>query len=644
MPKPWADRVARLPLAVLAGGLVGACLWASFALGRLGDGGAARPGALLAALLVAVAISGLGGFLAIGLFWRRARQWAGTAPRAEELPGEIAHAGAAFVWEADAAGHLTLLSDGFEGSVGQAPAEAIGRSWTDVLGHALTLSAGRTIAMAIAGRRSFRDVEASLVGPDGQARTLRLIGQPRQEGSILAGFRGVAVDITEVARARARRGFADRHDELTGLLNRVGCMRLLAARLRPGRCPDEQPVLLVIHIDRFRGVNEAFGVAAGDNVIRQVAERIRVCARESDAIGRIGGGEFFLLRPRALPFDPILELTRRLEGSLEEPFSVPEESLRVTCHIGLYEIAPDDRDPEVCLRRAQVAISRGRGRGRLTHLFMDGMDLEARTMRRLEEELRAAIADNRLALAYQPQLALRSGRYVGAEALLRWHHQDHGFISPARFIPVAERTGLVVPLSRWVLRQACVDSRRLGDLLVSVNLSPLDLASPDFVDAVQDTLERTGTDPARLELEITEGVLIEDTEATLDVLLRLKRLGLRIALDDFGTGYAGLGYLQMFPFDKLKIDQSIIRRSGRSRHAGAIVRSVVALAHELGLEACAEGVENEAQLELLRDEGCDLVQGFYAGQPMPAARMQGVVERQTHLVAAAGRTAALLDD
>ncbi|MCB1940369.1 MAG: EAL domain-containing protein, partial [Rhodocyclaceae bacterium] len=183
----------------------------------------------------------------------------------------------------------------------------------------------------------------------------------------------------------------------------------------------------------------------------------------------------------------------------------------------------DDREPEVCLRRAQVAISRGRRDGRSTHLFMDGMDLEARTMRRLEEELREAIAGNRLALAYQPQLALRSGRFVGAEALLRWHHHDHGFISPARFIPVAERTGLVVPLSRWVLRQACQDSRRLGDLCISVNLSPIDLASPDFVDVVQATLAETATDPDRLELEITEGVLIEDTESTLDVLLRLKR-------------------------------------------------------------------------------------------------------------------------
>ena len=634
--RPSVGRLLPLPLGILAGGVAVACLWAGLVSGRLADEGTGPPDVPLVPLLVAVAISGMAGLLALGLLWRRVLRLASAEPGTKDPLDEASHVGAEFSWEADAAGRLTQLSLGFEHSLGLLPAEALGRTWIDVLGHGLSEAGERAIALAMAGRRSFRDVEVSLGGPAGRDRTLRLIGRPRRDRGAFTGFRGIAVDITDAVRARERLGFVDRHDDLTGLPNRTTCMRLLAARLRQGQGSgaDGQPVLLVINIDRVRGVNEAYGATAGDNVIRQVAERIRVCAGEGDVIGRIGGAEFFLLRPAPLPFDPIVELTRRLEASLEEPFSVPEESLRITCHIGLYEMAPGDRDPEVCLRRAQVAISRGHRQGRLTHLFMDGMDLEARTMRRLEEELREAIDENRLALAYQPQLALRSGRYVGAEALLRWHHQDHGFISPARFIPVAERTGLVVPLGRWVLRRACIDSRRLGGLCIAVNLSPTDLASPDFVDAVEDTLERTGADPARLEFEITEGVLIEDTETTLDVLLRLKRLGLRIALDDFGTGYAGLGYLQMFPFDKLKIDQSIIRRSGRSRHAGAIVRSVVALAHELGLLACAEGVESRGQLELLRDEGCDLVQGFYAGQPMTATEIEGVVERQKALPAA----------
>ncbi len=630
--RAWADHIVLLPLAILAAGVALACLLPGWPAGE----GAGQPGASLESRLVAIAISGMGGLLALGFFWHRARQMTPAGPGVGALPEEASHAGVEFLWEADEAGRLTLLSDGFERSLGLLPAEALGRTWIDVLGPALGERGERAIALAMAGRRSFREVEVGLAGAGEEGRTLRLIGRPRWNGNVFGGFRGVAIDITDAVKARDRLGFVDRHDDLTGLPNRSACLRLLAARLRQGDGAEGRPVLLVIAIDRVRGVNEAYGATAGDSVIRQVAERIRVCAREGDVIGRIGGAEFCLLRPAALPFDPILELTQRLESALEEPFSVPEESLRITCHIGVYEIAPGDRDPDICVRRAEVAISRGRRHGRTTHLFMDGMDLEARTMRRLEEELRAAIEENRLALAYQPQLALRSGRYVGAEALLRWHHQDHGFISPARFIPVAERTGLVVPLGRWVLRQACIDSRRLGDLRISVNLSPTDLASLDFVDVVRDTLERTGTDPGRLELEITEGVLIEDTETTLDVLLQLKRLGLGIALDDFGTGYAGLGYLQMFPFDKLKIDQSIIRRSGRSRHAGAIVRSVVALAHELGLLACAEGVESQGQLELLRDEGCDLVQGFYAGQPMMVRQMQGVVERQRALAAAAG--------
>jgi diguanylate cyclase (GGDEF)-like protein len=410
-------------------------------------------------------------------------------------------------------------------------------------------------------------------------------------------------------------------------------MRELASFLGQGRQPGERPVLLVIDIDRFRSINEAFGAAAGDMVIQQVAERIRVCAQDGDILGRLSADEFVLLRPRALPFDCLSELTSRLERTLDDRFSVTDETLKVSCRIGIYEVTAEDRDLETCLKRAQLAVGRARQDGRRTRVFMDGMDLEAEAMRRLEEELRHAIDNNRLDLVYQPQLDLKSGRYVGAEALMRWHHREHGFVSPARFIPLAERTGLVVELGRWALRRACLDSQGLSDFRIAVNISPIDLAAPDCVECVEKLLADTTVDPGRLELEITEGVLIEDTEGALDVLLRLKRLGLRVALDDFGTGYAGLGYLQIFPFDKLKIDQSFIRRIARSRHAASIVRSVVSLAHELDLVVCAEGVETKDQLQLLMAEGCDVVQGFFSGQPMPARQLRQLVQRQSNLVA-----------
>lgn len=641
-------RVLLLALGIVVAGVAAAAVWlvAAPPLLSFGAGPVTAPGAGSDATghvlerLVAIALSAASGLAAVVVMARHMQREIGRSGSADALFEDVAHAGAAFIWEADSGGRLSSLSDGFERCSGRPRSAALGRRWDDVPGIDLAEPARRALGMAIAAARAFRDVEASLTAPDGEIGHVRLIGRPvfGTDGRV-EGYRGAGIDISDVVATRERLAFVDRHDQLTGLLNRFGSIRALASFLGRARPADERPTLLVVDIDRFRGINEAFGAAAGDTVIQQVAERIRVCARDGDILGRLSADEFMLLRPRALPFDCLVDLTSRLERTLEDRFSVADETLKVSCHIGVYEIADDDRDLEICLRRAQLAVSRARQDGRLTRLFMDGMDMEAQAMRRLEEELRHAIDNNRLALVYQPQLDLKSGRYVGAEALMRWHHREHGFVSPARFIPLAERTGLVVELSRWALRQACLDSRRLGQFRIAVNLSPIDLAAPDCVEFVETLLRETDVDPGRLELEITEGVLIEDTEGTLDVLLRLKRLGLRIALDDFGTGYAGLGYLQIFPFDKLKIDQSFIRRIARSRHAASIVRSVVSLAHELDLVVCAEGVETRDQLKLLLAEGCDVVQGFFSGQPMPAKQLQQLIERQSSLTvetAAAG--------
>ena len=635
-------RLLMLPLGLVVAGVAAAAVWLAIA-SSLPLFGTGPTELFLSRLdapedmlrwLVAIVLCGASGFAAVVVMARHMQREIGQSACADALLDDVAHAGAAFVWQADAGGRLTSLSDGFERCSGQPRSAAIGQRWDEVPGVELAEPARRTVGMSIAAARAFRDIEAGLIAPDGEIRHIRLIGRPVFDAADrVRGYRGAGIDISDMVATRERLAFVDRHDQLTGLLNRFGAMRALASFLARGRPAAERPFLLVVDIDRFRSVNEAFGAAAGDMVIQQVAERIRVCARDGDILGRLSADEFMVLRPRALPFDCLGDLTARLERTLEDRFSVADETLKVSCHIGIYEIADDDCDLETCLRRAQLAVGRARQDGRLTRLFMDGMDMEAEAMRRLEEELRHAIDNNRLALVYQPQLDLKSGRYIGAEALMRWHHREHGFVSPARFIPLAERTGLVVQLSRWALRQACLDSRRLSGFRIAVNLSPIDLAAPDCVEFLENLLRDTHVEPGRLELEITEGVLIEDTEGALDVLLRLKRLGLRIALDDFGTGYAGLGYLQIFPFDKLKIDQSFIRRIARSRHAESIVRSVVALAHELDLVVCAEGVETKDQLKLLLAEGCDVVQGFFSGQPMPAKQLEQLIERQSSLVA-----------
>lgn len=590
------------------------------------------PSSAVSTWLLAIGVCVLAGVAAVAATARRCRRELGLVADVDALFEDVAHAGADFIWQADREGRLATVSKGFERLSGWPREAAIGCFLGELPGVSIADHMQRSMSMAVARGRPFRDIEIVLAAASGDICHLRLIGRPFLDGAgNLAGYRGAGIDISDVVETRERLEFVDRHDPLTGFLNRMGSIQAVAAVLQASREPSDPPVVLVVDIDRFRGINEAFGAASGDAVVQQVAERVRVCARDGDLLGRLSADEFLLLRPRGLPNDPLSALTTRLEQTLDERFSVAEETLKVACHMGVYEITREDREPETCIRRAQLAVTQARRDRRSTRLFMDGMDLEALTVRRLEEELRQAIAEGGLALNYQPQLDLRTGRYCGAEALIRWHHRAHGFVSPTRFIPLAERTGMVVELSRWTLRRACLDSKRLGAFQISVNLSPIDLLAPDCVEHMEMLLAETGMDPARLELEITEGVLIEDTDTTLDVLLRLKRLGLKIALDDFGTGYAGLGYLQIFPFDKLKIDQSFIRRIVRSRHAASIVRSVVALAHDLDLVVCAEGVETKDQLQLLIAEGCDLVQGYFAGQPMTPKRLRDLVGRQMAL-------------
>ena len=628
----------RLPFGLVAAGGLGAFLWLFLAAPSLGlmprlpaGLGWPLPDAVSASL-VALGLCVLAGAAAVVVMARRYRRELGLVADVDALFQDVAHAGADFIWQADREGRLETISDGFEQLSGWPREVAVGCFWAELPGVTIAEQLQRAMSMAVARGRPFRDIEISVAVAAGGTCHLRLIGRPFFDGERrLVGYRGAGIDISDVVATRERLAFVDRHDPLTGLLNRCGSLRAVAAVLQASRDSSDPPVLLVVDIDRFRGINEAFGAASGDAVVQQVAERIRVCARDGDLLGRLSGDEFLLLRPQGLPSDPLGALTSRLVQTLDERFSVTDETLKVACHIGVYEITPDDREPETCIRRAQLAVSQARRDRRSPRLFMDGMDLEALSVRRLEEELRLAIADGGLALNYQPQLDLRTGRYGGAEALIRWRHREHGLIAPARFIPLAERTGMVVELSRWALRRACLDSKRLAGFQIAVNLSPIDLLAPDCVEHMESLLTETDMDPGRLELEITEGVLIEDTDTTLDVLLRLRRLGLKIALDDFGTGYAGLGYLQIFPFDKLKIDQSFIRRIVRSRHAASIVRSVVALAHDLDLVVCAEGVETKNQLQLLIAEGCDLVQGYFAGQPMSVKRLRELVGRQTAL-------------
>ncbi|MCB9943852.1 MAG: EAL domain-containing protein [Geminicoccaceae bacterium] len=552
---------------------------------------------------------------------------------AEELFTDLAKAATDWIWESDSSLHLTSISEGFGRCTGYDQGIFIGEVLNECASIGMDEELRRSIAIAVASQRSFREVNCRFDGPEGETHYFKISGRPffDADGRI-KGYRGGGVDISDLVAAKDRVRFLDRHDPLTGLPNRMALREELDRVLKHAHVTKTEPVLIAIDIARFGTINDAFGAAAGDHVLRQFAERLHVCLLPDDMLFRQGNDEFLVLRPTPSKFEMLEELLEKIASTLGEAFEVEDQRVRIGSHVGVYVVDPDEREVEICIRRAQIALRHGKSVGERTTVYSEGMDVEAEISRRLEEDLRISIRSDGLVLNYQPQLSLKEGRIVGAEALVRWHHRDHGFVSPARFIPLAERTGLITDLSRWALRQACHDALQWNGLHVAVNLSPIDVRHDDFIDWIGETVGQSGMPPARIELEITESVLIEDTETGLDKLRALKAMGFRIALDDFGTGYAGMGYLQMFPFDKLKIDQSFIKRMTRSKHAMAIVRSVIKLGHELDLVVCAEGVEHEEQLQALLVGGADVIQGYYTGLPMAASRVRALAEKHNREV------------
>ncbi|MCF4126015.1 putative bifunctional diguanylate cyclase/phosphodiesterase [Methylobacterium sp. SyP6R] len=438
------------------------------------------------------------------------------------------------------------------------------------------------------------------------------------------------VDVTEQRRAEQRIAHMAHHDALTGLPNRV----LFHERLAEAAASGTGLGLLCLDLDHFKLVNDTLGHPAGDALLREVAERLRACLGPDGLVARLGGDEFAILSPARR--DVLLALADRIVAALGRPFALDGQDVTIGASIGIALAPEHGDDPDGLLRKADTALYAAKADGRRTRrLFEPAMDAALQNRRALERDLRAAIAAEALEVHYQPLVDARSLAATGCEALLRWRHPERGFVSPGAFIPVAEETGLIAPLGEWVLRQACREAAGWpAGIRVAVNLSPAQFRTPDLVGTVARALAESGLDPSRLELEITEQVMLEETTANLAVLHRLRALGVRIAIDDFGTGYASLSYLQAFPFDKIKIDRSFTAALGREATAMAIVQAVIGLGASLGITTLAEGVETEAQLAILRGCGCGEVQGFLFGRPVPAAEIR-------RLVAASARPAGM---
>ena len=414
--------------------------------------------------------------------------------------------------------------------------------------------------------------------------------------------------------------FQETHvDKLTGFHTRVAMIEKIAEAvtsvLRSGK-----PVFMVdIDIDRFKQINEAIGYQQGDQLIRAFGERLKAQFPREVQIGRMGSGEFVILIPDELMTDSVEDMVETLLADMMLPYQLTHNPQSVNLSAGIVALPKDGQDPIVLLRRSNLALQRARASGIGTwSVFHPEMSRVADYRHWIESELPLAMRRGDFDLHYQPQLDLASGRIVGYEALLRWRHPERGMIPPAEFIPVAEESGMILPIGEWVLNRGCHDALSLpDDTYVAINLSAMQFMAGDLVDIVRSALSHAGLAPHRLELEITETAMTRDREKAAKILKALGEMGVSIAIDDFGTGYSNLSYLMDFHFKKLKIDRSFVQRLDSEDSSGAVVSTIVGLSRALGAHTLAEGVENERQAVLLRAAGCDAVQGFYYGKPAP---------------------------
>jgi diguanylate cyclase (GGDEF)-like protein len=475
-------------------------------------------------------------------------------------------------------------------------------------------------------------------------RTIDIWHRPMADG----GWVSTYDDITERRRSESRIAHMATHDPLTDLPNRSFLrdrltQSLFAATKEEADGSASPKALLLLDLDRFKEINDTLGHAAGDRLLRTVADRLRNLVGEQDLVARLGGDEFAILHS-VKHAGEAATLSQRIIDALVAPYDLEGHRANVGASIGISLAPTDGLDPEVLLRCADLALYRAKAQGRGGFAFFNSeMTASAQQRRVLELELREALVLSQFETWYQPQFNVKTGRVSGAEALIRWRHPMRGIVGPNEFIAIAEEVGLIVPIGERVMRQACRDAARWRDgTRVAVNISAVQFRSNRLAETVVSALAAGGLPPARLELEITESVLLEETEATLETLHQLRGLGVRVALDDFGTGYSSLSYLRSFPFDKIKIDRSFVREVTESANGAAIVRAIASLGASLGMEITAEGVETKEQFDLIRAEGCTEAQGFYFSVPRPASELVELMGSRctnTEIIARARRAA-----
>ena len=494
-----------------------------------------------------------------------------------------------------------------------------------ILEHRLTNGTSPVGAVSFVNETIARAATPSLSAHEhalNDGRIISVIRAPLATGGVV----GIHMDVTEKRNSEKQIAFLAHHDPLTGLANRVQLRAHIGQNLAPAGGGDaaRRFAVLSLDLDHFKDINDTLGHSVGDALLCAVAARLRELVGEGDLVSRTGGDEFSIVQAATeRPVKAAADLAGRIVESLHAPFDLGHHQVVIGASLGI-AVAPDDgSDTDQLLKNADMALYRAKddGRGGF-HFFEAAMDAKAQARRVLELDLRKASAAGEFDLFYQPIVNLEENRISGFEALLRWNHPTRGRVPPDAFIGLAEETGLIVPIGEWVVRQACAEAMKWpSDLRIAVNVSPVQFRSRNLVAMVMSALAAAGLPPNRLELEITETVLMHNNEATLAMLHQLRALGVRISMDDFGTGYSSLSYLRSFPFDKIKIDQSFVRDLLANPESIAIIRAVAGLGQSFGMTTTAEGVETREQLDQMRAEGCTEVQGFFFSKPMPAAEI-----------------------
>jgi diguanylate cyclase (GGDEF)-like protein len=457
-------------------------------------------------------------------------------------------------------------------------------------------------------------------------RTILLINQRMSNG----GWVATHEDITERRSAEKKIAHMARHDMLTDLPNRV----LLRERLGQALTSvhrGERLAILYLDLDHFKTANDTLGHPVGDELLRAVAGRLRSCIRDTDTVARVGGDEFAIIQTAIEAPHNVTTLACRICDTIRVPYEIDGHTMIIDSSIGI-SLAPDDGiDPDALLKNADMALYRAKADGRGTYRFFEPeMDTRMHARRALELALRCALAKQEFELYYQPIINLDDNTITSFEALIRWHHPERGTVLPGEFISLSEEIGLIIPLGEWIIRRACTDAAKWpADVGVAVNLSPIQLTHPNLVPAVVGALAASGLAPHRLEVEITEAVLMQNTEVTVATLHRLRDLGVHISMDDFGTGYSSLSYLRSFPFEKIKIDRSFVKDLGQGEESAAIVRAVAGLAKSLHMRTTAEGVETEHQMQQVRSLGCTEIQGFLFSPPLSLQDVDRLLKSRT---------------